>query len=397
VKVESYKVKKCEMAKFIKYLGGLAVALLVACSSSGANADTNDPIHFYVGSSDGKLEHSIFLCSLDPQSGEFAVLDSFAGAVGPNYLALSPVKDVLYCIDDYRADPAAGHMSVSSFTMDPETYKLSKLNRQSSAGSGPCHVSCTSDGNYLFVANYGSGHSAVLPLAEDGSIGKASSVMMGAGSGPVESRQKSPHAHQVMPDPGDNFLLVPDLGTDKVEIYALDKEAGVLTPNPEQAYLKLDPGAGPRHLVFHPSGEFVYVVNELSSTVTACSYDGEKGKLTILHTVSTVSEDHEGAKHPAAIRISTDGNFLYASTRGENSKISVFRVEADGRIIRIQENEVTHWPRDFNLHPSGKFLLAAGERSGIIELYHIDGESGKMTKADSELKLPAPGCILYLD
>lgn len=385
------------MAKCITYLGALGMALLIACSSSASKTDAQDPIHFFVGSSDGKLEHSIFLCSLDPLSGEFAVLDSFAGAVGPNYLTLSPVKDVLYCIDDYMADPTTGHMSVRSFHMNPENFKLTKLNRQSSAGKGPCHVSCTSDGKYLFVANYGSGHSAALPLEEDGSIGKASSVMMGEGSGPVESRQKSPHAHMVMPDPGDKYLLVPDLGTDKVEIYALDKESGVLTPNPEQAFLKLEPGAGPRHLVFHPQGDFVYVVNELSSTVTACSFDAEKGKLNILHTVSTVSEDHEGAKYPAAIRISPDGKFLYASTRGENSKISVFKVEADGRIYRIQETKVTNWPRDFNLHPSGKFLLAAGERSGIIELYHIDGESGKMTRAESELKLPAPGCILYLD
>jgi 6-phosphogluconolactonase len=385
------------MAKFLTYLGALVLALFIACSSTGKKAEPNDPIHFYVGSSKGDLEHSIFLCSLDPLSGEFAVLDSFAGAIGPNYLALSPGKDIVYTVDDKRSDPETGFMSVSSFRMDPETYSLSFLNSQSSEGRGPCHVSCTSDGNYLFVANYGSGHSAALPLAEDGRILKASSVMMGSGSGPVESRQKSPHAHMVMPDPADNYLLVPDLGTDKVEIYAIDRESGVLTANPEQAYLKLDPGAGPRHLVFHPNGEFVYVVNELSSTVTACTYDGEKGKLTTLHTISTVSEAHEGAKHPAAIRISPDGNFLYASTRGEFSKISVFKVETDGRIHRIQESEVTHWPRDFNIHPSGKFLLAAGERSGIIELYHIDRESGKMEKAESELALPAPGCILYLD
>jgi len=387
------------MAKFITYLGGIVMALLLtgSCEGSGSKANFSEPVKFFVGSSDGKLEHSIFLCSLDPESGEFAVLDSFAGAAGPSYLALSPGKEMVYTINKNTSDQAAGFKSVSSFRMDSEDNSLSLLNTQSSEGNGPCHISCTSEGGHIFVANYGSGHSAALPIAEDGSILKASSVVIGSGSGPVENRQKSPHAHMAMPDPGDNFLLVPDLGTDKVDIYAFEKKSGMLTPNPEQAFLKLDPGSGPRHLVFHPNGEFLYVVNELNSTVTACSFDGEKGKLTSLHTVSTVSEAHEGAKYPAAIRISPDGSFLYASTRGENSKISVFRVEEDGRIYRIQEVEVTHWPRDFNLHPSGKFLLAAGERSGIIELYHIDGESGKMIKAESELELPSPGCILYLD
>lgn len=387
------------MRQCIKYLFSLIIALwmISSCTGTGDQVKTSDPVKFYVGSSDGKLDKSIFLCSLDPLSGKFAVLDSFAGAVGPSYLALSPGKNMVYSINQQISDQASGHASVSSFRMNPETYSLSFLNSQSSEGKGPCHVSITSDAEHIFVANYGSGHSTALPLAEDGSIAVASSVDMGSGSGPVENRQQGPHAHMVQPDPEDNYLLVPDLGTDKVDIYAFEKESGELSPNPEQAFLKLDPGSGPRHLVFHPEGGFVYVVNELNSTVTACSFDGEKGKLTMLHTVSTVSESHEGAKYPAAIRISPDGKFLYASTRGEHSKISVFHVEEDGRIYRIQETEVTHWPRDFNIHPSGKFLLAAGERSGIIEMYHIDAESGKMTKAESELVLPAPGCILYLD
>ena len=211
--------------------------------------DASEPVKFFVGSSDSKLEYSIFLCSLDPESGEFAVLDSFAGASVPNYLALSPKGDRVYAIDDRISDQASGFMSVSSFRMDPEDYSLTFLNSQSSEGRGPCHVSCTSDGDHVYVANYGSGHSAVFPLAADGSLKKASSVVKGEGSGPVENRQQGPHAHMVQPDPDDNYLLVPDLGTDKVDIFAFDKKSGKLTPNPEQAFLKLDPGSGPRHLV----------------------------------------------------------------------------------------------------------------------------------------------------
>ena len=288
-------------------------------------------------------------------------------------------------------------MSVSSFRIDPDKLDLKFLNTQSSRGSGPCHICCSSSGDYVFVANYSSGHSTALAVKEDGSIGSATSVVRGEGDGPVTNRQKAPHAHMVSLDPENKFLLVPDLGSDKVLIYQFDKESGVLTPNPEQAFLKMDPGAGPRHLVFHPEGEFVYVVNELSSTVTACSYDPGKGVLTKLHSVSTVAEDHVGAKYPGAIRISKDGRFVYASTRGEHSKVSVFQVEEDGRIFRTQVVEVTHWPREFNLDPSGNYLMVAGEKSDEIELYKIDKVTGKMTPTGSKFGVPSPACILYID
>jgi len=387
------------MGKFINYLVCIATffAMISSCGGTDNKASNNEPVKFYVGSSDRGLEHSIFLCELNPESGEFAVLDSFAGATGPSYLAFSPGKEFLYTINAEISDAASGHRSVSSFKVDSESYSLSFLNSQSSEGAGPCHVSCSNDGDHIFIANYNSGHSTAFPIADDGSIVKASSVVMGSGNGPVESRQKGPHAHMASLDPENNFLLVPDLGSDRILVYAFDKKQGKLTPNPEQAYLQMEAGSGPRHLVFHPGGKFVYVVSELNSTVTACSYDGEKGRLTALHTVSTVSESHEGSKYPAAIRIDREGSFLYASTRGEHSKISTFKVEEDGRIYRIQEVEVTNWPRDFNIVTSGNFLLAAGEKSGVIELYHIDRETGKLDQANSELLLPAPGCILFLD
>jgi 6-phosphogluconolactonase len=360
-------------------------------------ADQGDPVQFYVGSYDGNPEYTIFLCEVDPMSGEFSLIDSFAGAADPSYLALSPGKETLYCIDKRISDPELKHMTVSSFRINPDNLGLSHLNSQSSQGNGPCHVNITKDGRYLFAANYSSGHSAAFPLAKDGSIQKASSVVIGEGSGPIESRQKGPHAHMVYPGPKDEFLLVPDLGSDKVMVYKFEKETGTLFPNPNQAFLQLDPGTGPRHLVFHPSGDFVYVVNELNASVTACSFDQSSGKLTKLNTVPTVQESHEGARYPGAIRIDPDGKYVYASTRGENSTLSIFQVETDGRIFRKQVIPVTHWPRDFNIHPSGKFLLVAGEKSGRLQMFKIDSESGLLLFSESKFKLTSPGCILYLN
>jgi len=371
------------------------MGMILSCSGTKESSET---IKFYVGSSNGSLEHSIFLCELDPVGGVFSVLDSFAGAKGPSYLAFSPDRGHLYSINKEISDPATNHMTVSSFTVNKETHELEFSNSQSSEGNGPCHVHVSQNGSYLFTANYFSGHVAAFPIANNGKIEPASSVVKGSGSGPVESRQVSPHAHQVTMDLNNRFLLVPDLGADKILIYEFDDDSGVLTPNPEQPFLKMNPGAGPRHLAFHPVDKVIYVVNELNSTVTSCRYFEEDGTLRRWRVLRTVPDSHVGGKFPAAIRVHPNGGYVYASTRGENSCISVFRVGEDGEFYRIQVVEdVANWPRDFNIDPSGQFLLAAGEKSNEIELYRIDKETGKLSPSSSKFSLSSPGCILFID
>lgn len=398
LKVIKFKIMKGTIRTAAIALVGL---FTFGCAGRGPGGDSGEPegpVRFFVGSSDGSLEHSIFLCEFDPGAGKFSIIDSFAGAVGPSYLAFSPERDYLYAIDDAVSDTILHYQSVSAFAVHRETSLLEFLNRQSSQGSGPCHVFCSKSGSHLFVANYNSGHVASFPLSDRGRISPASSVVTGEGSGPVQGRQEGPHAHQVMMDPDNNFLLVPDLGADKIQLFAFDEQAGTLVPNPHQPFLKLAPGSGPRHLVFHPSGDFVYVVNELNATVTACSYNRQNGALTELMTESTVDETHKGSKYPAAVRIDPRGNHLYASTRGEVSSIAVFEVGVDGLVRRIQvEEDVPAWPRDFNIDPSGRYLIAAGERSNTIELYRIQQESGTLQKAGISASIPSPGCVLFIE
>jgi len=373
----------------------LSAMLLFSCSGQ---TDHEESIKFYSGSYNGKLEYSIFLCELYPEKGEFAILDSFAGAKGPSYLAISPDREYLYSINGERLDTDPKHNSVSSFTINKQNNKLEFLNSQSSEGSGPCHVHCSKDGTFLFTANYGSGSIAAFPISGRGEILPASSVQQSSGKGLIESRQSGPHTHYVSLDPDENYLLSPDLGTDKVLIYEFDHESGLLTPNPAQPFLEMTPGAGPRHLVFHPSGKYVYVANELNSTVTACRYDAENGSLTRLNAVSTVPESYVGAKYPAAVRIYPDGKHVYVSTRGDVSNIAVFEVGDTGELRRIQIVEnVPAWPRDINIDPSGKYLLAAGEKSDEIALYLIDQETGELSSTKARVNLPEPGCILYID
>ena len=238
---------------------------------------------------------------------------------------------------------------------------------------------------------------AAFPLDEQGRILPSSSVVQSEGTGPVGDRQEGPHTHFVTLDPQGKHLLSPDLGADKVLVLLFDPQTGTLTPNPDQPYFRLRPGSGPRHLVFHPEGIYIYIANELNSTVTACSYAPSTGTITELNTLSTVPESYEGSKYPAAVRISPDGRFVYVSTRGDISSMAVFRVEADGSLSRIQVIEdVPGWPRDFNIDPSGQYVIVAGERSSNIELFYRDANTGKLEKTHISCRIPSPGCILFI-
>ncbi len=386
-------MKKSNLLIKVSLVALLAMALF-SCAGTTEPAET---IKFYVGSSKGDLSHSIYLCELNPAAGTFAVVDSFAGAKGGSYLDLSPDGSYLYAINQERWSEESRHSTVTSFAVDPSSLSLEVINSQSSEGSGICHVHCNTSGTYIFAANYGSGHTTALPVNENGEIAPASSVVIAEGAGIVGSRQQGPHAHQVMLDPGQNFLLVPDLGANKVMIYAFDAESGVLTPNPTQAYFELAPGAGPRHLAFHPNGSSLYIVNELNSTITACTYNSTNGTISEINTLSTVETSHEGMKYPAAVRVHPNGKFVYASTRGENSCISTFEINEDGTLTRIQVMEqVPNWPRDFNLDPSGKIMLVAGERSDYIRLYGIDSENGLLSETESRVQIPAPASVLFI-
>ena len=375
-------------------LVALTTMALFSCTGTTEPAQS---IKFYVGSSNGSISHSIYLCELNPSEGVFAVLDSFAGAKGGSYLAFSPEGKQLFSINQAPLGKEEEHASVTSFTIDPTTLALKTINSQSSEGSDICHIHCSKKGDYIFAANFGSGHATALPVGENGTIAPASSVVAVSGTGPVESRQQESHAHQVMLDPGQNFLLVPDLGTDRVMIYAFDPESGILTPNPVQPYFALAPGAGPRHLAFHPDGKSLYIVNELNATLTACSYNGADGTITEVNTMGTVEASHQGMKYPAAVRVHPNGTFVYASTRGEISCITTFEINNDRSVTRIQIMEqVPSWPRDFNVDPSGRYLLVAGERSDEIRRYDIDPEHGLLTATESIVKVPSPASVLFV-
>jgi len=377
-----------------RFIAFLLLLITITCTTTTTSAP--EKILFYVGSSDGSLEQSIFLCELDYSSGQVAILESFPGSKASSYLVLSPDKEFLYAIDGTQADPQKKHASVASFQVTDPGNGLKFMNRQSSEGRGPCHISCNPDGSHIFVANYAEGNIAVYPLNKDGSIAPASDVIQHTGSGPDTKRQTRAFAHHIMPDPSGNYVLATDLGTDKVFIYKFDKESGKLTPNPEQEFFKTEPGAGPRHLAFHPEKPYLFIVHELNGTLTSCRYNQKTGRIEEINTVSNLPDDFTGNNYPAAVRVHPDGKYVYASNRVGHNSISVFQIKDSGAVERIQvmDNVPAH-PRDFNIDPLGKFLLVAGQQGDAIEIFQINADTGMLIRTGQKIQMKAPACILF--
>ena len=236
----------------------------------------------------------------------------------------------------------------------------------------------------------------MLPIRSDGSLGAPTDGKQHEGSGPKE-QQKGPHAHCVILDRAEKYALVSDLGVDKIMIYRYDAKRGKLTPN-KHPFVQLKPGAGPRHLTFHPNGKYLYAINELDSTLSSFKYDDDDGELEPIETVSTLPSDFTGVSYCADVHIHNSGKFLYGSNRGHNS-IVVFEIDRGNGKLKLIEHVSTEgdWPRNFAIDPHGWHLLVANQRSNNVVTFRIDTESGRLNR---EVKLieeiPAPVCLRFL-
>jgi 6-phosphogluconolactonase len=330
----------------------------------------------------------VYRATLDAKTGALSKPELAAEIGSPEFLAIHPNGKVLYSVCQLEGRKPG----VAAFEISDDRRSLKLLNTQPLGDGGACHLVTDRSGKCLFTAQYGTGTVAAFPLASDGRIQPRSELVQHTGSGPNRARQERPHAHYVGTDPANRYLFVPDLGTDQVVIYEMDLESGKLKPH---GHGTCPPGSGPRHLVFHPNGRFVYVVNELTITVTVFAYDAKAGTLTPIETVESLPDNlRELANSAAEIYIHPSGNFLYASTRGHDS-ITAFRVDpTSGKLTFIEREPVrgSH-PRNFNLDPSGKWLLAAGRDSNTIAVFQIDPQTGSLIFTNKIVNSPAPICI----
>lgn len=371
------------------------LALVHPAISFGVDAALT-PIRTYIGTytqADGS--QGIYEAELNPTNGSLKLVGVAGEAQNPSFLALPAGDKFLYAVsevDDY--DDSHGG-ALSAFSVDAASGKLALLNHQSSGGSGPCFVSVDNAGKNALVANYGGGSVAVLPIDVAGKLEPASCFIQHEGSGPDKSRQEGPHAHCIKLDAANRFALACDLGCDKVFIYHFDAATGKLTPG-EQPWMETEPGAGPRHLAFHPSGKWVYVLNELNSTLTAAAYDGEAGTLKSLQTLSTIPASGVPGNSGAEVVAHPNGKFVYSSNRGHNS-IAMFAIDQQsGKLTSLGQHPVGgKTPRNFNIDPSGRYLLAAAQDSDRIVVHAIDQATGELTQTDHAIDVPMPVCIKF--
>lgn len=352
----------------------------------------------YVGTytGPGKAE-GIYVYRFDPESGALNHVHTVAGVDNPSFLALDPQQRALYAVcevSDYEGKKSG---AVSAFAVDSATGNLRLLNRQPSHGAGPCYVSVHPRGRYVLVANYGSGHVAAYPVEQDGRVGQASDVVLHQGTGPNPERQQGPHAHFITPDPSGTFVLACDLGIDKIMVYRLDTSSGKLVPN-VPPFAQAPPGAGPRHLAFHPSGRFVFVINEIGSTMSAFTYDASRGALQMVQTLSTLPAGFAEKSSCAQVVVHPSGRYVYGSNRGHDS-IAIFAIdEGSGRLTVVgHESTRGKTPRNFNIDPTGTFLLAANQNSNTIVTFRIDQETGRLTPTEHVTEVPAAVCLVFRD
>jgi len=376
------------MTPLCSCLRAAVLCLVVASLARAAEA----PITVYVGTYTDGTSKGIYRFSLDLETGK-ATAPVLAGAAkNPSFLALHPSGRYLYAVSEIDSFGGAATGSVIAFAIDPKTGDLTKLDEVASGGAGPCHLSVDKAGKNVLVANYGGGTVAVLPIGPDGRLEKASSVRVHEGKGKDASRQDKPHAHGIYLDAAERFALAPDLGTDRVFVYAYDAQKGTLEPHGAGV---LEPGAGPRHLAFHPSGRYAYVIDELDSTVSAFGYDAAKGELTPLQRLSALPLGFGGTSYTAEIEVSPDGRFVYGSNRGHDS-LAVFRVDpASGRLTAAGHVPIGgSWPRHFKIEASGRVLIAAHQRGGTVGFFRLDPKTGEPSAFGGKLAIDRPACVL---
>jgi 6-phosphogluconolactonase len=347
----------------------------------------------YVGTYTGKGSEGVYVYRLDSSTGALTSVSKTTGVENPSFLAIDPKGRCVYAVREFGGSAGRRGGAVVALSRNATTGELTVLNEQLSGGQGPCYVTVDREGRFLLVANYGSGHVAVLPIADDGRLLPATSVVQHEGSSINPARQKEPHAHSVVLDAANRYALAADLGIDKVMVYRFDSEHGKLLPN-DPPFARCEPGSGPRHIAFHPNGKYVYVIEELSSTIAAFAYDADSGTLKPLRKIGTLPPGFQGTSTCADIHVHPSGRFLYGSNRGHNS-IAAFAVDEKTGELRLLGHEPTQGktPRNFAIDPSGTFLLAANQDSDTIVSFRIRQDTGGLAPTGQVCRVSMPVCL----
>lgn len=350
----------------------------------------------YVGTFSVRGSQGIYAFVFNRAKRTLTPLQTVPSLESPSFVTIHPNGKFLYSVNRGKANVTDQGGSVSAYGIDPKTGRLNGLGHKSSYGEGPCYVAVDQTGKFLFVSHYGDGNLTISSLFSDGSIGNVTDSKKYSGNSVNAERQTSPHIHSSVLSPDNKFLYVMDLGTDKIYIYEFNSENGTLNPaSTPEAYVI--PGAGPRHFTLHPSGNFAYLAEELTSTVGVFSVDKATGALTILQdTVKSLPKNFNERNTSADIHTDPAGKFLYMSNRGANV-ISIFSIAADGTIKLIgHQSTGGQVPRNFLIDPKGEFLFAANQDTDTINIFQINPKTGLLKEIGKPISVPSPVCLKLL-
>ncbi len=366
-----------------------ATVLLIAASVAGAA----EPLNVWIGTGGSKLSKGIYHCTLDSETGKLTDPVVAAEVRGPGFLARHPTLPCLYAVGtlDKQASVIAYTMAAAE-----EESKLKLLNAVAIGDGGAAHLAVDASGHTILTAQYGRGSVATFALNDDGSIKERTQLVKHTGGSGVRPNQASPHPHWAGFSPDNRFAFIPDLGKDQVVIYSFDPATSQITPH---GVGTCPAGAGPRHMKFHPSGRWIYVLNENDVTVTVFDYDIQAGTMTAKQTQAAVPKEQlalEKRFSGSEIRMHPNGQFAYSANRGHDS-ITVFRIDPESGRLTVVEREHIRGatPRNFNLDPTGRWLLAAGQDSHTLASFEINQTTGELTYNHSNVHAPSAICVLF--
>jgi 6-phosphogluconolactonase len=377
----------------------LSAPLFIASAAQSPHKGTAKKSHYlaYVGTyTTKKASKGIYVYRFDAATGQLTSVGLAAESTDPSFVVAHPNGKYLYGVNEVGNYDGKKSGAVSAFAIDHKSGRLTLLNQVASGGADPCYISLDKTGKHVLVANYSGGSVAVFPVLKDGRLGEASAFVQHQGSGANKERQEAPHAHWIQTSPDNRLAAVSDLGLDELVLYRFDAAKGSLVPN-DPPFVKVSPGSGPRHAAFHPNGKFVYVLNEMQSTVVVFSYDPSTATLKTLQQLSTLPKDFTGQNDTAELAVHPSGKFLYASNRGHDS-IAIFSIDSVKGTLTPTGHVATggKTPRNFAIDPTGKYLLAANQASDNIVIFRINLATGNLTRTGQVGEVPSPVAITFV-
>lgn len=331
--------------------------------------------------------NGIHVLSFDTKTGDFKERSKNTAVTNASYLAITKDNKNVYSVSEVSDG------SVNAFSFDAKTGTLTFLNSVRAGGDHPCYVSVDDKKKTVFVGTYSSGTLSAVHINEDGSLNPDIQTMTHKGSSVNKDRQDKAHVHAAVLSPDNRYLFVPDLGTDKVNIYSIDAAKPQPLAAAGEALVK--PGSGPRHLTFHPDGKFAYLIQELDASVTA--FDYKDGKLNAKQSVTLLSSDYKGSVGAADIHVSPDGKFLYGSNRGDANEITIYSIAKNGELTYAgRQSTLGKSPRNFVIDPTGTFLLAANQNSNNVLIFKRDQKTGLLTDTGKKITVEKPVCLKFV-